>query len=429
MAAQSGSKKIVKVRLLNTLRGRIVAVASLIGAIGIFSVISVVAYATISAGANPVLTLPRTLGGGLVIVSCLVLLLDLIMAKFTLPLEEIAVAVKKLAKGDTDVELPTVSSRGEVHDIAEALRELQAGLHERATLAKQVETWGADAVRRQQRLDEMIAEFRTIINSGLTQVMLHSDQMIASADCLMSIARESANEAESAAGSTAEALNNVRTVASASSELSTSIREIEKQVNMTRTVVEQASETTNNTTATIDGLSNKAHEIGEIIVLIQAIAEQTNLLALNATIEAARAGEAGRGFAVVAQEVKSLAGQSAAAASRVSEHVASIQSATADVVNAIASIASTMRDAEQFASGIAIAVEEQSAATREISKSALEASDGANSAAGRITGLKSMVGETDQAAAQVHHAAADVTQQARALKHSVDDFLKNVANA
>ena len=429
MAAQSGSKKIVKVRLLNTLRGRIVAVASLIGAIGIFSVISVVAYATISAGANPVLTLPRTLGGGLLIVSCLVLLLDLIMAKFTLPLEEIAVAVKKLAKGDTDVELPTVSSRGEVHDIAEALRELQAGLHERATLAKQVETWGADAVRRQQRLDEMIAEFRTIINSGLTQVMLHSDQMIASADCLMSIARESANEAESAAGSTAEALNNVRTVASASSELSTSIREIEKQVNMTRTVVEQASETTNNTTATIDGLSNKAHEIGEIIVLIQAIAEQTNLLALNATIEAARAGEAGRGFAVVAQEVKSLAGQSAAAASRVSEHVASIQSATADVVNAIASIASTMRDAEQFASGIAIAVEEQSAATREISKSALEASDGANSAAGKMTGLKSMVGETDQAAAQVHHAAADVTQQARALKHSVDDFLKNVANA
>jgi methyl-accepting chemotaxis protein len=429
MAAQSGSKKIVKVRLLNTLRGRIVAVASLIGAIGIFSVISVVAYATISAGANPVLTLPRTLGGGLLIVSCLVLLLDLIMAKFTLPLEEIAVAVKKLAKGDTDVELPTVSSRGEVHDIAEALRELQAGLHERATLAKQVETWGADAVRRQQRLDEMIAEFRTIINSGLTQVMLHSDQMIASADCLMSIARESANEAESAAGSTAEALNNVRTVASASSELSTSIREIEKQVNMTRTVVEQASETTNNTTATIDGLSNKAHEIGEIIVLIQAIAEQTNLLALNATIEAARAGEAGRGFAVVAQEVKSLAGQSAAAASRVSEHVASIQSATADVVNAIASIASTMRDAEQFASGIAIAVEEQSAATREISKSALEASDGANSAAGKMTGLKSMVGETDKAAAQVHHAAADVTQQARALKHSVDDFLKNVANA
>ena len=95
MAAQSGSKKIVKVRLLNTLRGRIVAVASLIGAIGIFSVISVVAYATISAGANPVLTLPRTLGGGLLIVSCLVLLLDLIMAKFTLPLEEMAVAVKK----------------------------------------------------------------------------------------------------------------------------------------------------------------------------------------------------------------------------------------------------------------------------------------------------------------------------------------------
>lgn len=429
MPANSGSSGLKKLRIISTLRGRIVAAASAIGTFAIFSVIGVVAYTTISAGADPVLTIPRTLGGGLIIVACLVIMLDLALARFTSPLEQMASSVKQLADGDTDVKFPEVNTRGEVRDIAEALQHLKRRLDERAGLARQVETWGADAIERQQRLDEMIGNFRNIVNEGLSQVTMHSDQMIASADCLMSIARESANEAESAAGSTVEALKSVRTVASASGELSTAIREIEKQVNMTRTVVEQASDTTSKTTSTIDGLSNKAQEIGEIIGLIQAIAEQTNLLALNATIEAARAGEAGRGFAVVAQEVKSLAGQSAAAASRVSEHVASIQAATAEAVEAIAGIATTMRDAEQFASGIAIAVEEQSAATREISKNALEASEGTHSAAGRITGLKSMVGETDQAAAQVHSAAADVTSKARELKHTVDDFLKHVANA
>ncbi len=429
MPANSGSSGRKKLRIISTLRGRIVAGASVIGTFAVFSVIGVVAYTTLSAGADPVLTIPRALGGGLIIVACLVIMLDLALARFTSPLEQMAKSVKQLADGDTDVKFPEVNTRGEVRDIAEALQHLKRRLDERAGLARQVETWGADAIERQQRLDEMIGNFRNIVNEGLSQVTMHSDQMIASADCLMSIARESANEAESAAGSTVEALKSVRAVASASGELSTAISEIEKQVNMTRTVVEQASDTTSKTTSTIDGLSNKAQEIGEIIGLIQAIAEQTNLLALNAMIEAARAGEAGCGLAAVAQEVKSLARQFAAAASRVSEHVASIQAATAEGVEAIAGIATTMRDAEQFASGIAISVEEQSAATREISKNALEASEGTHSAAGRITGLKSRVGETDQAAAQVHSAAVDVTSKARELKHTVDDFLKHVANA
>ena len=69
----------------------------------------------------------------------------------------------------------------------------------------------------------------------------------------------------------------------------------------------------------MNNISEKSHEISNIIKTIEDISFQTNILALNAAIEAARAGASGKGFAVVADEVRNLASKSAEAAQSTTE--------------------------------------------------------------------------------------------------------------
>ncbi len=92
--------------------------------------------------------------------------------------------------------------------------------------------------------------------------------------------------------------------------------------------LEALSADTLQTSKNVQGLTERAAQIGSIVQLIREIADQTNLLALNAAIEAARAGEQGRGFAVVADEVRKLAERTGKATSEITVIVSAIQDET-----------------------------------------------------------------------------------------------------
>jgi len=221
----------------------------------------------------------------------------------------------------------------------------------------------------------------------------------------------------------------VQSVAAATEELSASISEISQQVAQSTTIAQRAVGQARETDATINGLAQASQKIGEVADLIRDIANQTNLLALNATIEAARAGDAGKGFAVVASEVKNLANQTAQATEEISGQISGIQGATAQAVDAIRVITSTISEIDQIASAIAAAVEQQGAATREISRSIQQAADGTRDVSQNISGVSSALSESARLADGLLGAASDLSHQADVMRGEISRFLDRVRAA
>jgi methyl-accepting chemotaxis protein len=218
-------------------------------------------------------------------------------------------------------------------------------------------------------------------------------------------------------------------VAAASEQLSASISEISQQVARAASIAGRAVEETKQTDGTVQGLATAAQKIGEVVKLINDIAGQTNLLALNATIEAARAGEAGKGFAVVASEVKSLANQTAKATEDISAQIAAVQAVTKDAVDAIKRIGGTIGEVSAVATSIASAVEEQGAATQEITRNTHEAASRTKDVSGHIAGVSDGAQATGAAAQGVKSAAEALGAQAERLRAQVNDFLAKIRAA
>jgi methyl-accepting chemotaxis protein len=373
------------------------------------------------------------LGLGIVLAVLMVVLVvsGLVIARsISRPLATITDRMQLLAKGDKSIDVPYAQKRDEIGDLARALDIFKTQAIEMDQMRDEQEAMRAQAEHdKKASMERLASDFESKVGSIIEAVGSGATEMRDTANMMAATAGDTSSQANTVAAASEEASRNVQTVAVATEELTSSISEISRRVAESAATARNAVNEAETTNEKVESLSVAAQKIGEVVELISEIAEQTNLLALNATIEAARAGEAGKGFAVVASEVKSLANQTAKATEEIGTQIAAIQDASNTSVDAIKSISAIIAEIDDNSSGIAAAVEQQGAATQEISRNVQEASSGTQEVSSNIAGVNTAASETGRAAKEVLEAAGQLNQQADTLKLEVAKFLNEVRAA
>ena len=372
------------------------------------------------------------LGGVLLVVAFLGVVVSFLIGRnISRPVVAMSKALRELAVGNFDVQLPGLERRDEVGQMAHAIQDfkIQAiAKAERETAEREAKNHELAAGRRAE-LHDLADSFEAAVGDIIENVGGASSELENSATILTKSSAVTQQLSTVVAAASEETSAKVQSVASATEEMASSVNEIGRQVLNSNRITNEAVDQAHKTDARITELSLAANRIGDVTKLITTIAEQTNLLALNATIEAARAGDAGRGFAVVAQEVKALAAQTAKATSEISTQIAGMQAATEDSVLAIKEISGTIGRVSEIAAAIAAAIEEQGAATEEIARNVQQAAKGSTEVATNIADVNRGAADTGSASAQVLSSAQLLSNENKRLKAEVIKFLATVRAA
>jgi methyl-accepting chemotaxis protein len=345
------------------------------------------------------------------------------------PIKRLTGSLRRLAGGDIDAAVEGSQRHDEFGVIARAIVEVRDVVRNRLQdeMRRDAEVKRASEAERQRFLADIAGSLDRQVKAVADSVGAAAQALVATARSMTAVSAEAQREAGEASGVSRSAAGHVATVGEAAGQLDGAISEIGAQVQQSSQISKDAVVQIREANAIVRTLSAASADIGKVVQLIQAIAEQTNLLALNATIEAARAGEAGKGFAVVAAEVKQLATQTSKATEEISRRINAVQGATDQAVAAIDNVDKTIARINEIGSRIAAAVEEQGAATSEISRAGRHAAEQTELLAASLVRLLEAANDTSSSSHEVVASAAGLSDQAAALKRQVDEFLSHIA--
>ncbi|OLP45649.1 methyl-accepting chemotaxis protein [Rhizobium oryziradicis] len=396
--------------------------------------------------------------GALVVILALSLLI--LNKGMIVPLTRITASMRKLADGDTAIEIPGIGRRDEVGAMADAVEVFRKNAIANVELEKQAassrqeteKTQAANCQRAEQeaanlrfatqtlgeglkrlaqgdvsfQINEAFApeyeELRKDFNTSLAQLGSAIGSVLATVEGMENGTREIAASANDLSKRTEQQAAALEETAAALDEITVNVSNSSQRTAEARTVAITAnqnavksSEVVNQAEDAMKRIEESSQQISNIIGVIDEIAFQTNLLALNAGVEAARAGEAGKGFAVVAQEVRELAQRSANAAKEIKGLILNSSTEVGNGVKlvretgiALKSIGDHVVQINQLMEAIATSAKEQSVGLAEV-----------NSA------VNQMDQTTQQNAAMVEQstaAASALASEANHLKELVGQF-------
>jgi methyl-accepting chemotaxis protein len=119
--------------------------------------------------------------------------------------------------------------------------------------------------------------------------------------------------------------------------------------------------------------------------------------------------------------------QTAKATEDISSQILEVQNSTGKAVEAIGQITNRMREIDDYASAVAASVQQQNAATGEISQNVAGAADGAKLIVTVLREVADATVESQQSAQTVLTASESVEKAAAILRSEVEGFLTKVA--
>ena len=346
------------------------------------------------------------------------------------PIKGLAADMRDLSDGRLETAITGAGRRDELGAMAAAVVVFKENaLKMRALEKAQKRAEERAAEERRATMAQLSADFEASVAGVVRSVSAAAETARSNAEALAQIADGNAEQATRASDASDGASRSVETAAAAAEQLNASIGEIADAIQKTADVALDCALKSAKTNSGVETLSAAAEKIGEVVSLIDDIAEQTNLLALNATIEAARAGEAGKGFAVVATEVKNLAAQTAQATAEISDQVARMQAETKNAVAEIEEINDMMGRISAQVSAVAASADEQSAATREISRSTTIAAEGAQTVTDALSSLRGGASRTGDVARDGLSSADRMLGEFDKLNRSLERFIGQIRTA
>lgn len=343
------------------------------------------------------------------------------------PVGEVTTVMQAMKMGDYETPVSGIGRRDEFGVMLEAIEVFRCeGLETRRLREEQKQTEQRAAETRRQIIRGMANDLEHRLHSVVDRINLSITRVEQTSTALSGNAQETSEEARIVSETSLEAASNVATVSAASQQLSVSIDEISSRVEQIADQLNTSVEGAKAASSRVEGLSEAAGAIGNVVGLIQDIAEQTNLLALNATIESARAGEAGKGFAVVATEVKNLAAQTAQATADIESQIAEIQKRTEDSADAIAEVTGGIKSVDEMADAIAESMASQREATGDIAQNASMAAEGTQNVNSRINRVADAAVHTDDLSRQLNSAALELEEESKSLSEQINTVLKEL---
>lgn len=337
---------------------------------------------------------------GLLILAAMVGLAVYAGSRMTAPLGFVTSLARKVASGDVQGAQQAIQERDDLPD------------EDKAAVSRDEAVVLLDSFRGMTgSLNALLAQVR---KSGI-QVKTSATQIAASASQIEGTFSQQAASTSQVGASTREISSTASELAQSMTEMNASTTETARLaahgqdgIDQIKAVMEELHGATSFFSDKLTDISDKAGNIGEIVMTITKVANQTNMLSLNAAIEAEKAGEYGLGFSVVAREIRRLADQTAVATLDIEEMVGQMQRAVSSGVETMERFTGQVTDG-------AVRVADISTSLAEVIERIMELGP-------RFEGLNESVQSQSEGAGQISEAMAHLSETAEQTRQTLAEF-------